>query len=108
MVGRNFLQGDYRRCAFFLRKFAARRERTTWYQFREIGRSTRDRMQLLSFFVKRRNGFLQRLIIRMFRLVKNLRGGGAFYDSPRVHDQHAIAKTRNNTEDRKSTRLNSS
>src|ERR687891_2700831 len=98
MVGRDFFQGDCRCHAFFLRKFAARSERTTWNRLREIRRSTRNRVKLLSFFVERRNRFLQRLIIRMLRLVKNPGGGGALHKSSCIHYKNTIAKNRNDAD----------
>ncbi len=48
-------------------------------------------MQGLSFFVKCRNRFLQRLIVRMLRFVKNLRRGCTFDDLPGIHHQDTTA-----------------
>src|SRR6266566_8318884 len=46
----------------------------------------------LSFFVERRNRFLQRLIVRLLRFVKNLRRGRAFNNSHGIHRQDTTAR----------------
>ncbi len=92
MAVRNFLQGDRRRYAFFLCKFAAWREWTARNRFGEIRRRTRNRMQGLSFFVERRTRFLQSPITRMFPFVKNLRRGRAFDNSHGIHRQDTTAR----------------
>ena len=89
MAVRNFLQGEATSYIFLQIRSGAGMDspKSAWRDQAENPESYG-----LSFFVERRNRFLQRLIVRLLRFVKNLRRGRAFNNSHGIHRQDTTAR----------------
>ena len=90
MAVRNFLQGEATSYIFLQIRSGAGMDspKSAWRDQAENPESYAGSL----LFRGRRNRFLQRLIVRMLRFVKNLRRGRAFDNSHGIHRQDTTAR----------------